>query len=86
MSTASNTLLIIVSSVLTIFLIVFIVALIKFIQLIQTLKQLTVMAEKLADSAEAVGDFFHKSPSLTAMGRLFANITEAVFNNKKREK
>jgi nitrate/nitrite-specific signal transduction histidine kinase len=86
MSTAANVLLIIVSSVLSIFLIVGIVVLVKLGQLIKCLKQLAERAEKIADSAEAVSDFFHKSPGLSALGRLFANLSEAVFNNQKRRK
>lgn len=83
MSNASNVLLIIVSAVLSVFLVVGIIALVKLIQLIQSLKQLTYRAEKIADSAEAVGDFFHKSAGPVALGRLFANISDAVFKNKK---
>jgi nitrate/nitrite-specific signal transduction histidine kinase len=86
MSTAANVLLIIVSCALSIFLVVGVFVLIKLGQLIKSLKQLAERAEKIADSAEAVSDFFHKSPSLNALGRLFANLSEAVFNNQKRRK
>ena len=83
MNTAAEVLLIIVSGVLAIFLIVAIIAVIKLIQVLKSLKRITEQAEKLADSAEAVGEFFRKSAGPVALGKLVANVAESVIRHKK---
>lgn len=82
MNTAANILLIIVSSVLSLFLILTIIALVKFIQVLHSLKHIAAQAEKLADSAEAVGEFFRKSAGPMALGRLVSNVIESVREHK----
>lgn len=81
MNDASNALLIIVSSVLTLFLIVVGIALINVIQLIRTLKRIAKKAEKIADSAEAVTEFINKAAKKVSITTLLANVTDFV---KKR--
>ncbi len=86
MNSAANILLIIVSSVLSLFLILAIVVLIKFIQILHSLKHIAAKAEKLADSAEAVGEFFRKSAGPMALGRLVTNVIESVRQHKPDNK
>jgi len=83
MDTAFKILVIIVSSVLTIFIICAIVASIKIIQLIRSLKRISEKAEKIVDSAEAVGEFFHRSAGPVALGKFISNITETVLKHKR---
>lgn len=83
MNTAAEVLLIIVSSVLSLFLIVAIIAVIKLIQVLRSLHRITEQAEKLADSAEAVGEFFRKSAGPVALGKLLSNVAESVIRHKK---
>lgn len=83
MSTASEVLLIIVSSVLSVFLLVSIIAIIKLIQLMHSLRRITEKAEKVIDSAEAVSNLFRKSAGPIALGRFLNNIMDAVARHKK---
>lgn len=84
MDTAFKVLVIIVSSVLSLFLIVLIVAMVKVIQLVQSLKRISYKAEKIADSAEAVGDFFRKTAGPVAVGKFVSNIVESVKHHKAK--
>ena len=85
MNTAAEVLLLIVSGVLAIFLVVAIIAGIKLIQVLRSLRHITEQAEKLADSAEAVGEFFRKSAGPVALGKLVANVAESVVHRKKNK-
>jgi hypothetical protein len=71
--------------VLSVFLLIGIVCLVKFLQLVQMLKRFTARAEKFADSAEKVGDFFQKSDGSITFGRLVNNIYEVFKNRKNKE-
>jgi hypothetical protein len=53
------------------------------VQLLNGLKRVVAKAEKVADSAEAVGDFFRKSAGPVAFGRFLTNIVETVHRHKK---
>ncbi|HUD10703.1 MAG TPA: hypothetical protein VMR28_03465 [Candidatus Saccharimonadales bacterium] len=83
LNTASEVLLIIVSSVLSVFLVVAIIAGIKLIQILQSVKRITAKAEKLAESAEAVGDFFRKSAGPVALGKFLTGIADTVIKRRK---
>jgi hypothetical protein len=85
MNTAAEILLIIVSSVLALFLIVAIIAVIKVIQILHNVRHITEQAEKIADSAEAVGEFFSKNAGPIALGKFVANIAETVVRHKKHK-
>ena len=84
MNSAAEILLIIVSSVLALFLLLAIIALIYLIKVLKGLRHITEQAEKIADSAEAVGDFFKKSAGPVALGKLVSNIVETVVHNRKK--
>ncbi len=86
MDKASEILVIIVSSVLVIFLLISIVALVKLVQILSTLKRIMKKAEKVADSAEAIGSFFQKTATPIALTRIIQNITSSVFHNEKKGK
>ena len=85
LNTASEILLIIVSSVLSIFLIVAIIAGVKLIQILKAVKRITDKAEKLAESAEAIGNFFKKSAGPVALGKFMSNVAENVMNRRKNK-
>lgn len=75
----------ILSSFLAIFLLIGIIALIKLVQLLDHLKNISEKAEKIANSAEHVGDFFKYSAGPAAIAKLLANISESVFKHNKRK-
>lgn len=85
MNTAAEVLLIIVSAVLSLFLLLAIIVLIKTIQILHKLKHIAAQAEKLADSAEAVGEFFRKSAGPVALGSFVTNIVESVRGHKHKK-
>jgi hypothetical protein len=85
MNQAAEVLLIIVSSVLAVFLVVLIIIGIKFIQVMNGLKRLMKQAEKIADSAEAVGEFFRKSSGPASVVKTLANIVESALKHKRKE-
>jgi hypothetical protein len=78
MDTATQVLVIIVSTLLSIFLLVGIIVSIKLYQLLKKLKHIAEQAEKVADSAEHVGDFFRRSAGPVALSRMVINIIESV--------
>jgi uncharacterized membrane protein len=82
MDFAFKLLVIIVSSTLTVFLIVAIVAGVHFVKLLKSFRRIADKAEKLATSAEAVGDFFKKSAGPAAFGKFVANIADTVIQHK----
>ncbi len=83
MDQAVRVLIIILASVLTLFLLLAIIAIIKLIQVLQSLKRIVAQAEKIADSAEAVGEFFKRSKGPLALGKFIANIAETVMHRKQ---
>lgn len=86
METAALILLIIVSATLTIFLIIAILALFKINQILSDMRRIASKAEKLADKAEAVGEFFQKTAGPVAITKLVSNIVESFNNSRKRTK
>ena len=84
MNTASQVLLIIVSTTLTLFLILSIILIIKFIQILNHVKHITEKAEKIADNAESVSEFFQKTAGPAAIAKLIANITHSFTKGKKK--
>jgi hypothetical protein len=86
MEKASELLIIILSSVLVVFLLTLIVCIVKVIQVVKALKRITDTAERLAGSAEAVGDFFERATGPMAFGKFFYNISQHVIDHKKKNK
>lgn len=83
---AESILVIILSVFLGLFLILGCVALVKIIQVLNHLRSISEKAEKLADTAEHVGEFFRYSAGPVALAKLFANIQEHVFKKSPRGK
>jgi hypothetical protein len=47
------------------------------------LKRIAYKAEKVAESADAIGTFFKRTASPIALGRFITNIIDAVKNHNK---
>ena len=86
MNTASEVLLIIVSSVLAIFLAFLIVTLVYVIKILKQVKKITLHAENVVDSVEAATSAFERAASPLAVIRIIGNIIEqtAKISRKKR--
>jgi competence protein ComGC len=85
MDTASEALLIIVSTVLVIFLIVSIVALVYVIKVLKQLKRITQHAENVVESVESAANTFEKAASPVAILKLLGNIVEQTNRFRKRK-
>lgn len=83
---AEQILVVILSSVLAIFLVLGCLALVKINQLLNHLNSISEKAEKLASTAESVGDFFKYTAGPAAIGRLITNISDAVMKHHKKSK
>lgn len=85
MDSASETLLIIVSSTLAVFLVVSVVALIFFIKLLSQLRRIAAKAENVAESVESAAETFERSAKPIAVLKLVSNIVDgaAKFRRKK---
>ncbi len=88
MEGAEQTLVVILSGTLALFLVLGIVATIKLIQVLNHLKSITEKAEHIATTAENIGEMFRYTAGPAAIGRLLSNIAESVFkrHNDKRGK
>lgn len=84
--TSEELLVIILSTTLAIFLFLAIIATIKLIQVLNHLKRITETAEKLANTAESVGEFFKYTAGPAAIGRFISNISESVMRHNKKSK
>lgn len=84
MDTAAYILLIIVSATLSIFLVAAIIALVKINQILGDMRRIAQKAEKIADKAEAVGEFFQKTAGPVAVAKLVSNVVES-FNKSRNQ-
>lgn len=84
MENAEEILVIILSSFLALFLLLGIVILVKSIQIINSLKRITDKAEKIVDKAENIGEFFQRTTSSLAIGRLLTQVANAVFKHDEK--
>ncbi len=85
MEGTEQTLVVILASALAVFLVLGIVAMIKVIQVLNHLKSISEKAEKIADSAESIGEFFKRGATGLSLTRLVANIHDNVFSRKNRK-
>lgn len=85
MNTASEVLVIIVSSVLAIFLVALIVALVYVVKILKQIRRVTERAENVADSVEAAAGTFEKAASPLAILKLIGNIVEQTTRIRKRK-
>jgi predicted PurR-regulated permease PerM len=86
MNTASEVLLIIVSSILTIFLLVLIVGLVYMVKVLRQVKRITSRAENVADSMEAAAAAFERTASPIAILKIIGNIVEQTTRIRKRKR
>ncbi len=86
MGNAEQVLVVILSSALAIFLLLAIFATIKTIQILNHLKTISEKAEKIANTAESVGEFFKYTAGPVAIGKFFSNISDAVYKHNKKSK
>ncbi|OGL24365.1 hypothetical protein A3A68_01700 [Candidatus Saccharibacteria bacterium RIFCSPLOWO2_01_FULL_48_13] len=86
MDNAAETLLIVVSSTLTVFLIVGIVALVYFVKLLGQLRRIAERADNVAESVENVAESFEKKAGGLAILSMITKIVESVTKAKKGKK
>ena len=85
MENAQTILVVVLATFLAIFLILGIVALIKLIQVLDHLKHISEKAERLADTAENIGELFKYTAGPAAIAKLLSNISSMVFKHNKSE-
>ena len=83
MDTASQVLVIIISSVLGIFLVLFIVALVYIIGIARRVREIVSRAESVAGSVEAAASAFEKTATPLAVLKLVSNIVAHAQKRKK---
>lgn len=81
---AAQILVIILSAFLALFLLLGIIVAIKLIQILNHLKTISEKAERLASSAESIGEFFKYTAGPAAFGKFLANVTETVLKHRKK--
>lgn len=82
MGNAEQILLVTLASALAVFLVLAIIATAKLIQILNHLKRISEKAEKLANTAESVGEFFKYTAGPATLGKIVMNIVES-FKHKK---
>lgn len=85
MENAESILVVILSSFLGLFLLLGCIATVKVIQILNHLKSISEKAEKIADTAEHVGEFFKYSAGPAAIAKLLSNIAEHVFGKNAKK-
>ncbi|HSX46933.1 MAG TPA: hypothetical protein VLF87_03025 [Patescibacteria group bacterium] len=85
MGNAEQILVIVLAATLALFLLLAVVATVKIIQILNRLKIIVEKAEKLANTAETVGEFFKYTAGPAALGKLVSNVTEAFRNHKHKK-
>jgi sensor c-di-GMP phosphodiesterase-like protein len=83
MDGATEVLIIILSVVLTIFLLVSIVAAVLLIKLTRTLHRMADKAEHVVDNVESAATAFKNAAGPLAVGKFLVNIAESVIKKKK---
>lgn len=78
-------LVIILAIALAIFLVLGIILLVRLNQIASTTKRITEHAEKVADQAEHVSEFFAKTATPVAVVKLLSNVSE-IFQGKEKKK
>lgn len=79
---AEQILVVILSTTLGIFLILGIIALVKINQILGHVNNITQKAEKIADQAQHVGEFFQKGASSAAVVKLVSNLVNSIKDSK----
>ena len=85
MDSAAETLLVIVSSTLAVFLVLASVALTYFIKLLRVLRAIAEKAENVADSVEAAAETFERSAGPVAVLKLIGNIIDNAAKLRRKK-
>jgi hypothetical protein len=85
MNTASEVLVIIVSSILAIFLIVLIIAVVYTIKILKQVRRITDRAENVAGSVEAAASTFERAASPLAVLKIVGSIVGQASKMRKRK-
>lgn len=85
MDNASETLLIVVSTTLSVFLVLMSIAAFYFIRLTKRLDRIADKAENVADSVEAAASAFEKTATPMAVLNMIGNVVSQVQKRKKKE-
>lgn len=85
MDSAAETLLIVVSSVLSVFLIVGIVALVYIIKVLKQIRRITDKAENVAESVESAANTFERTASPLAILKVIGSILDNAAKMKGRK-
>jgi hypothetical protein len=83
LDTTQQILLIILASALAIFLVLSIVIAVMVIRVLKAVRVVAEKAEKLVESAEAVGDIFKRAAGPLGVLRMLHGIVESVTNHKR---
>ena len=86
MDNTEQILIILLSSVLTIFLVLCIVATVYVIKLIKSVQRISAKAEALTDKAEAVSEFVQHAAGPVLVGKVLAGISDHFFSSKSKRK
>lgn len=81
---AEEVLVIILSTTLAVFLILGIIAAVKVNQILSQIQRITDKAERFANTAESVGEFFAAATGPAAIGKFISNMSEAMKKRKGR--
>lgn len=71
------------SAALAVFLLLSIIALVKINQILTHVKRITARADKIADKAEAVGEFFRQTNGVRSIVGTIGNIIHSFHEGKK---
>ncbi len=85
-NTSLDILVIILSVVLAVFLLLGIYLIFRSIQVVNHVKRVTEQAEKVANRAEHISDFFAKTATPVAIAKLIVNFTDVVNKRSKKKK
>lgn len=86
MNTSEQILVIFLSTALAIFLLLFIILLVLAIKVVNNLRHITAKAEKIADKADSIADFFQATGPAIAVTKILGNIVETVKHNRSARK
>lgn len=84
MNTAAEILVIIVSVVLSLFLIASIVLIVQVVRLIKSLRTIAGRAEKVLNSAESIGNVFRKTAGPISLFNFVRSVVESVAEHKQK--
>lgn len=86
LTTAQQILVVVLAAALAVFLVLAIVVLVLIIRLVATLKMVAQKAEKLVESAEAVGEVFKKAAGPVGVLRFARGLFEMVSKHKQSKR